>query len=57
MAYSASYFGSGSGSIFMEAVGCRGDENNIFDCHFDSEHDCSHSEDAAVGCNCEWLAM
>ena len=42
--------------IWMDELGCTGDESSIFDCNYDNgfnrwgQHDCDHSEDAGVEC-------
>lgn len=43
-------FGSGSGPIHMDEVGCRGSEARLIDCIHDSNHNCLHFEDAGVRC-------
>ena len=45
-----SYFGEGSGPIFMNSVGCNGTEEWLNDCGFTSHNDCEHDEDASVIC-------
>jgi len=48
----SAHFGEGSGLILLDNVNCNGRESNIFDCNQQrfGEHDCQHSEDAAVVC-------
>ena len=45
-------FVRGVGPIFLDNVGCRGNEANLADCPHSgvSEHNCHHSEDAGVIC-------
>ena len=45
-----SYFGAGSGPIYMDNVVCDGDESFLTDCTHVSLHNCDHSEDAGVRC-------
>ena len=46
------YYGPGDGPILLDQVECRGHESDIAECDHPPwyEHDCSHSEDAAVQC-------
>ncbi|XP_026705933.1 T-cell differentiation antigen CD6 [Athene cunicularia] len=44
-------FGRGSGLILRDEVGCKGDEEHLWDCVATQEHDCSHKEDAGVVCS------
>jgi len=51
--YSAT-FGRGTGPIWLDRVGCRGDEYNLGKCThpgYGVLYSCSHSEDAGVVCN------
>ncbi|XP_072168033.1 scavenger receptor cysteine-rich domain-containing protein DMBT1-like [Diadema setosum] len=43
-------FGRGFGPIYLENVGCEGDEENLLDCPYENQTSCSHSEDAGVVC-------
>ena len=43
-------FGAGTGRIYLDEVSCLGDEDNVLDCNYTADHDCSHSEDAGVLC-------
>ena len=51
-----SVYGSGSGDIFLDDVVCLGNETNLFNCNHQrrGSHDCTHDEDAAVVCMCEY---
>ena len=46
-------FVRGVGPIFLDDVGCRGNETNLADCtHLGvGNHDCDHDEDAGVICS------
>ena len=56
MAFTNAHFGAGSGTIFLDNVGCSGTESSILDCSYDSDNVyCStgHQEDAGVRCQCK----
>ena len=46
------FFGSGSGSIFLDNVICRGNESSLLECQRNpiGEDNCNHTEDAGVRC-------
>ncbi|XP_048036362.1 deleted in malignant brain tumors 1 protein-like isoform X2 [Megalobrama amblycephala] len=46
-------FGQGSGSIWLDGVGCSGGEGNLTQCSHRGlgAHNCGHGEDAAVVCS------
>ena len=46
------YFGEGTGNIWLDDVGCRGTELDIFSCTHRGVgvHNCDHDEDAGVEC-------
>ena len=53
MAYAVAHFGAGHGRpIFLDQVGCTGDELTLGDCSSNPTgvHDCLHHEDAGVEC-------
>ena len=52
MAYGLAHFGGGGGDIFLDQVGCTGNEAKLGDCPSNptGEHDCTSYEDAGVGC-------
>jgi len=54
----SSYYGQGSGLIWLDNVDCTGNETFIGDCAHNSwgENDCSHYEDVSVDCSLETTA-
>ena len=48
--YSNSYYGYGSGSIWLSYLRCNGDESSLFSCPANAigSHHCGHNEDAGV---------
>ena len=51
--YSGSYFGQGTGPIWLDSVTCVGSESTLASCgHLgvNIKRSCSHREDAAVRC-------
>ena len=50
---SAAVFGSGTGRIAMDDVGCRGSEPSILDCNYNRRHDDSDNHQQDVGVRCE----
>ena len=46
------YFGRGTGRIWLDRLGCRGYENNLFNCSQSTigSNFCSHRDDAGVTC-------
>ena len=52
--YVSSYFGTGSGSIWLDNVDCSADLSKLFSCsHSTDTSDCSHDDDAGVRCGCK----
>ena len=42
--------GEGSGPIHLDEVLCHGHEQQLSDCGYETEHDCTHAQDAGVIC-------
>ena len=56
-AFANAYFGEGSGSIFLDDVQCSTHATSILYCPSNpiGTHNCTHSDDAGVRCECKWL--
>ena len=52
-------FEGGDGAIFLESLGCSGTESILIECSHPliNVHNCDHSDDAGVLCNCELLTL
>ena len=52
VAFTNAHFGAGTGTIYLDNVGCTGSENNLIDCSQSSTVSCAsgHTEDAGVRC-------
>ena len=50
--YSFSHIGGGTGSIFLDDLGCHGYESKLLDCTRPKigVHNCNHNADAGVRC-------
>ena len=50
-------FRPGSGEIWLDDLGCTGNESNLFDCTHSpfGKHYCSHSEDVWVVCDGKYI--
>jgi len=50
--YGSAYYGEGSGKIWLDQLGCTGDEDDVFNCkkNYIGVHNCNHREDAGVEC-------
>ena len=49
-AYNFAYFGEGKGPIHLDNVQCTGNETQLTDCPYVSDHNCLHFEDSGVIC-------
>ena len=56
-ALDVSFFGAGSGPIFMDDISCLGTEARLVDCIHTTQHNCFHYEDASVICNHGMLSV
>ena len=52
VAFGSAHFGAGTGTIYLDDVGCTGSENNLTDCSRSFTVTCfgGHSQDAGVRC-------
>ena len=58
-AYSNAHFGAGSGPIFLDDVQCTSTASKLLECPSRPilSHNCLHSADAGVGCECMFDMM
>ena len=58
-AYSYSYFGGGTGGVYLDNLHCTGSESRLIDCRHNGigVHDCDHTDDAGVRCECMKLNL
>ena len=58
IAFTNAHFGAGTGTIYLDNVGCTGSENNLIDCPRSSIVSCTsgHTEDAGVRCQ-SWFCL
>ena len=47
------FFGAGTGLIALDDVQCNGSELFLTNCMHTTNHNCGHSEDAGVSCDCK----
>ena len=52
IAYMNAFFGSGTGPIYLDDVGCTSSSSQLLECYSSPimTHNCLHSDDAGVGC-------
>ena len=52
---SSKEFGPGNGTIWLDNIGCTGDETHILNCTHAGlgEHNCAHHEDVGIVCGSE----
>ena len=53
-AHHSAHFGQGSGQILLDDLRCTGREASLLECRHNgiNSHNCGHSEDASVICEC-----
>ena len=51
-AFSSAFFGRGTGGIYLDNLGCRGNESRLIDCVHSTIgiHNCDHGDDAGLRC-------
>ena len=54
-AHQSAHFGAGSGQILLDDLQCTGRESSLLECSHSgiNNHNCGHSEDASVTCECD----
>ena len=55
-AHQSAHFGQGSGQILLDDLRCTGREASLLECSHSgiNVHNCGHSEDASVTCECDF---
>lgn len=50
-------FGRGTGQIVLDNLACVGTETSLFNCPANAigVHNCAHSEDVGIVCQCMWI--
>ena len=52
VAYVNGRFGKGMGAIYVDSLGCKGNEANLTSCSYDTNtYECSHAHDAGITCS------
>ena len=46
-------FGQGRDTILLDNLKCSGNEPTLLNCSYSPTHNCDHSEDAGVRCQCK----
>ncbi len=53
--YPFSYFGEGTGNVWLNYLNCNGGESSLFDCSNSLGYQsCSHNNDVGVRCFCKY---
>lgn len=54
--YSNAYYGSGTGSVWLDNVQCSGDESTLQSClaSTNGDNSCAHDDDVGMQCYCKW---
>ena len=58
-AHRSAHFGQGSGNILLDDLVCTGRESTLLECTHSgiNVHNCGHSEDASVTCECDFCMI
>ena len=51
----SAFYGQGTGPIYLDDVQCVGNESNLLNCTYTSQHNCVHGEDVGVQCRAECM--
>lgn len=49
-AFSMAFFGAGTGEIYLDDLGCTGNESRLLQCSHNTINNCDHTQDAGVRC-------